>query len=126
MAIDLKKLSRRNPRDLSQSKWYLIPVASGTVTLKELAREIEKRSAMTYADVSSVLISLTELLARNVKAGRIVRLGEFGSFRVSVSSEGEETPEALTARHVKGARILFMPSADLKAELRTASYTIAS
>ncbi|MDR2092883.1 MAG: HU family DNA-binding protein [Azoarcus sp.] len=126
MAINLKKLSRKNPRDMSRSKWYLTQATSGTITLKELAREIEKQTAMTYADISSVLISLTELLTKNVKAGQIVRLGDFGSFRISVSSEGTETPEELTTRHVKNARILFAPGAEMKTELRAASYTIVS
>ncbi|MDR1064631.1 MAG: HU family DNA-binding protein [Azoarcus sp.] len=124
MAINIKKLSRKNPRDLSQSKWYFTQASSGTVTLKELAQEIEKQTAMTYADVSSVLISLTELLAKHLKTGQIIRLGDFGSFRLSISSEGKEMPEELTTRHVKGTRILFAPSVELKAEIQGVSYTI--
>jgi hypothetical protein len=43
-----------------------------------------------------------------------VELGDFGSFRVSVSSEGAETPEEVTTRNITNVRILFQPGKRFK------------
>jgi hypothetical protein len=48
----------------------------------------------------------------------------FGSFRISVSSEGTSTPEELNAQHVRGVKLLFLPSADLKRNLEGISFEV--
>jgi hypothetical protein len=53
-----------------------------------------------------------------------VNLEGFGSFRISVSSEGVTTPEELNARHVKGIKLLFLPSADLKRNLEGITFEV--
>ena len=41
--------------------------------------------------------------------GNIVELGDFGTFRVSVSSDGQENAEDVTARHITDVRVIFTP-----------------
>jgi nucleoid DNA-binding protein len=53
---------------------------------------------------------LTEHLAE----GKIVRLGNFGAFQVSVSSEGAETEAKFNASLIKGNKVVFRPGTDLK------------
>jgi hypothetical protein len=43
-----------------------------------------------------------------------VIFGDFGAFRVSVSSKGAESTEALTARNIKKAKLVFLPGTKLK------------
>jgi hypothetical protein len=45
-----------------------------------------------------------------LKLGQSVNLEGFGTFRVSVTSERTAIPEELNARHVKGVKLLFLPS----------------
>ncbi|MDR0634139.1 MAG: HU family DNA-binding protein [Azoarcus sp.] len=124
MALKLKKLSRKMPGNPEQSRWYLIQSKSGTVGLKELAREIEGRSSLSLGDVQSVLSNMVQLIPVFLKLGQTIRLEGFGSFRVTVSSEGTETPEALSARNVKGVRIVFTPGVELKNSLGEISFEV--
>jgi predicted histone-like DNA-binding protein len=126
MAVWLRKVQRNNPQDLTQSKWYLTQEKSGNVGIKDIAREIEGRSALSLGDVQSVLSNLVEILPVFLKLGQSVNLEGFGSFRISVSSEGTETPEELNARHVRGVKLLFLPSADLKRNLEGISFEVPS
>jgi predicted histone-like DNA-binding protein len=118
MAVWLRKVKRDNPQNRSQSKWYLTQEKSGNVGLKDIAKEIEGRSALSLGDVQSVLSNLMEVLPVFLKLGQSVNLEGFGTFHVSVTSEGTATPEELNARHVKGVKLLFLPSPDLNGILR--------
>jgi predicted histone-like DNA-binding protein len=94
------------------------------VGIKDIAKEIEGRSALSLGDVQSVLSNLVETLPIFLKLGQSVNLEGFGTFRVSVSSEGTATPEELNARHVKGVKLLFLPSADLKRNLEGLTFEV--
>jgi predicted histone-like DNA-binding protein len=126
MALWLKRILRKNPQDLSKSKWYLTQEQSGSVGIKEIAKEIEGRSALSLGDVQSVLSNLVEVLPTFLKLGQSVNLEGFGSFRISVSSEGVENPDELNARHVKSVKLLFLASAALKRNLDGISFEIPS
>jgi predicted histone-like DNA-binding protein len=124
MAIWLRKVQRTNPQDRTQSKWYLTQEKSGTVGIKEIAKEIEGRSALSLGDVQSVLSNLVEVLPTFLKLGQSVNLEGFGSFRVSVTSDGAAAPEELNARHVRGVKLLFLPSSGLKRSLEGIAFEI--
>jgi predicted histone-like DNA-binding protein len=122
MAVWLRKVRRENPQDRSQSKWYLTQEKSGNVGLKDIAKEIEGRSALSLGDVRSVLSNLMEVLPVFLKLGQSVNLEWFGAFRISVASEGAAMPEELNARRVKGVKLLFLPSAGLKRNLEDVAF----
>ena len=46
--------------------------------------------------------------------GNVVQLGEFGNFRMSINSEGTNTPEDFDATKIKGVRIIFFPGSALR------------
>lgn len=107
-------------------KWYANAKASGEVTFRELSKEISQGSTtVSDTDVMAVLNDLTKLLSRHLSAGEIVRFGDFGSFQVSVKSEGAETEEKFHASLIKKAKINFRPGSDLKDMLLTLKYTKA-
>ena len=110
MAVKLKKIIRKNPQNLTQSKWYLTQEKTGTVGMHEIAKEIEGRSALSLGDVQSVLSNLVQMLPLFLKLGQTIKLEGFGSFRVSVASDGTATPEELSAHHIKGVKLVFLPS----------------
>ena len=96
---------------------------SGELTFRNLSKEIADGSTtVSDTDVLAVLNDLTKLLARHLADGKIVRFGDFGSFQVSISSEGAETEEKFNASLIKSAKILFRPGIDLKNTLLTLKY----
>ena len=124
MTVSLKKIVRSNPQNREETRYYLTQTSAGMAELKELAADIEKQTAMTRADITAVLISLADVLPGYLKDGKSVRLGDLGIFRISVTSEGTASEAELSTRHVKGAKIVFMPTPTLKASMANLSYAI--
>ncbi|MDR2897705.1 MAG: HU family DNA-binding protein [Spirochaetaceae bacterium] len=122
MSIKLRKIQRKNPVNPDVVKWYFTQEKSGTVGMKDIANEIAKRSSMSVGDVQAVLTTLVDSMPLYLKLGQTIKLEGFGSFRISVTSEGMETPEELGTHHVKGTKLLFQPSTNLKRDLTDISF----
>ena len=115
MSIKFNVIERGNPLDSEQpKKWYANAKSTGDITLRQLSKGIAARCTVTAADTQAVLSALTELLVEYLADGKIVRFGDFGSFRVSLSSEGAETADKFTSSLVKGSKVNFRPGVDLK------------
>jgi predicted histone-like DNA-binding protein len=124
MAVKLKKIVRQNPQDTTKSKWYLTQEQSGKVGTAQIAKEIEGRSALSLGDVQSVLSNLVELLPLFLKLGQSITLEGFGTFRISVTSDGKDTADELSVHDVRGVRIIFLPSVELKRNIEGISFEI--
>ena len=72
----------------AQEKIYAIPDYNGHTDMDTLCVMIGARSTVSSADVKAVLDNLNFILDMELRAGRIVQLGEFGNFRLSLSSNG--------------------------------------
>jgi predicted histone-like DNA-binding protein len=98
MAVKYVLVERGNPQKPDDpKKWYAQAKSDGDVSLKELGKEITQRCTVNYANVLAVLEALDHVLTQNPDKNKIVRFGDFGSFRVGVGSEGAETEEKFTA-----------------------------
>jgi predicted histone-like DNA-binding protein len=115
MSVKYTVSERGNPLNPEQPrKWYANAKSAGNTTLRTLGREIATRSTISPADTQAVLVALTEVLAEHLAEGKIVRLGDFGAFQMSVSSEGAEAEEKFNASLIKGSKVVFRPGIDLK------------
>ena len=118
-----KKMSKKNPmnRDLPP-KYYAVPVSSGNVTLDTLASRIERLSSLSKGDILNVLSGFLEEMPEYLKDGKSVKLGDFGTMRLSFSSEGVDTEEEVNAGLIKEIRVIFTPGVKLKDELKRTSF----
>lgn len=73
------------------------------VTLAQIVKRVEKRSTVSSADVKAVLDALQYEVIEVLEAGNTVRLGDIGSFRLTIKSQGVET--AAEAKK-KGAQLI--------------------
>jgi predicted histone-like DNA-binding protein len=113
-----KLVQRPNPRDVGAAKkWYANPVNAGKLTIKDFAKEISGRSSLTRGDVENVLSNFLDELPTFLEIGMSIQLGEFGTLRLSLSSNGVENPDDFDAADIKRARIIFTPGSDLKKSL---------
>ena len=88
-----------------------------------MSKEISEGSTtVSDTDVMAVLNDLIKVLKRHLEDGEIVRLGDFGTFQVSITGDGAETEEAFNSSLIKGGKILFRPGMDLKDMLLTLKY----
>jgi predicted histone-like DNA-binding protein len=97
--------------------------SSGELTFKTLTRRISDRCTVTPGDVMAVLEGCITVIQDALEDGMIVRLGDFGSFQISISSSGTLTENAFTASNITGAKILFRPGEDLNETLANLTYT---
>ena len=115
MSVKYTINERGNPLQPKQpKKWYANARSTGNTTLRTLSKEIAARSTVSPADTQAVLIALTEVLVEHLAEGRIVRLGDFGAFQVSVSSTGAETEAKFNASLIKSNKVIFRPGIDLR------------
>ena len=119
MKIKLQK--KKNPQKRSEEKYYANPVNLGRKSLRNIAQDIAGRSSLTRGDIENVLSNFVDRLPSYLRDGFSVQLSEFGTMRLTLSSEGSLTEKAFKTETIK-PRVTFTPGVELKAALRDNSY----
>lgn len=105
-----------------EKKYYASAKMTDEYNLEQLTEAIEKRSTVGGADIRAVLYALVDIAPEVLAQSNILRLGDLGSLRISVSSKGVKTEEELTAAAIKSARVIFTPGTLLKKALKTLTF----
>ena len=119
--MKIKMVQRKNPQKKSEVKYYASPVNAGKKNLRDIAHDIAGRSSLTRGDIENVLSNFMDCLPHYLRDGFSVQLGEFGTMRLTLSSEGAATVKAFKTETIK-PRVTFTPGVELKAALRENSY----
>jgi predicted histone-like DNA-binding protein len=123
MAVKYTVSEKGNPLQPQQpKKWYANARSAGDTTLRALGKEIAQRSTVSPADTQAVLVALTEVLTEHLSEGKIVRLGDFGAFQVSIGSEGAETEAKFNVSMIKTKKVTFRPGIDIKEMLNNLKF----
>ncbi|MDR2817030.1 MAG: HU family DNA-binding protein [Proteiniphilum sp.] len=118
-------IERKNPQNPQErGKYYANAVNAGRFTVKQFAKEIAGRSSLTHGDIENVLTNFLDELPTFLKIGMSIKLGDFGTFRLSLSSEGADSPEQFNAGMIKGAKIIFTPGTELKESLNDVKFEL--
>ena len=119
--MKIKMVQRKNPQKKSEVKFYASPVNLGRKTLKDIAKDIAGRSSLTRGDIENVLSNFIDRLPSYLRDGFSVQLSDFGTMRLTLSSEGSLTEKDFNIEKIK-PRVTFTPGTELKAALRDNSY----
>jgi predicted histone-like DNA-binding protein len=124
MAIKFKVIERGKPGVAGggEKKFYASANVSGETTLEHLTRSIEKISTVSGADIRAVLYAMVDVMRDNLSQGRSVRLGDLGSLRISISSEGRDAAEDVNTTAIRGAKTVFSPGKMIRQMLNTLEY----
>jgi len=124
MPIPFKVIQRGQPGVAGggTKKYYASNVTTGETDIESLTTKIEKISTVSGADIRAVLYAMVDVAVDELADGKIVRLGDLGSIRVSISSEGHEEEKDVSASSVKGQKTLFTPGSKIKNMLKTLSF----
>lgn len=121
--MKIRLVERKSPLDRDKpAKWYANAVNVGKKDLKAIAKDIAGRSSLTRGDIENVLSNFVDQLPGYLKDGFSVQLSEFGTLRLSLSSEGAETPETFKTSSIK-TKIVFTPGTAMKKEMSDISYS---
>jgi len=117
--IQLKRITKQNPFEPEKPpKYYASAKHSGKSDIDSLATEVAARCSIRRADVYGVLVALMDIIPEDLLNGKVVSLGELGSFYLTVKSEGTKTADELTTGMVKGVKIQYRPTKTLKTKLK--------
>ena len=124
MSVQYKVIERGQPGVAGggEKKFYASPNMSGQLTLNGLTKSIEKISTVSGADIRAVLYAMVDVMKDSLADGNIVRLGDLGSLRVSISSEARDTEEEVNASAIRNAKVIFTPGEMIKEMLPTLKF----
>ena len=132
MSIPYKVRAMRNPGEKgTPPKYYGHAISLSQETLQTMAKEMSADCTINEEDCLVVLDGVRNQIIQGLKAGKIVRIDGFGTFRPTIISNGKKCPLASEyladaskfnqASAIAGAKIIFTPAKELKAAIRLAS-----
>lgn len=123
MPVKFNVTPRKDPRNQeSTPKYYATIKSSGRVDTHGIAKSINSMSTVSSVDTAAVLEAFLNVVPDQLADGKIVELGDFGTFRISVSSEGADQAENLSSHHITDVRVLFAPGKRFKQVLDTVQF----
>jgi len=118
-----KLVQKANPLEPdTERKWYASPVKAGTINNYQLSKGIASKSFLARGAVINVIENIVDEIPRYLIEGYSVNLNNFGTLRLSLSSEGVENPGEFTPDNIKNMRVVFTPSPELKKTLQSIQF----
>lgn len=113
-----KLIQKANPLEPeTERKWYASPVKAGTINNYQLSKGIAGKSFLARGAVMNVIENMIDEIPRYLIEGYSVNLNNFGTLRLSLSSEGVQDPKEFTPENIKNMKVVFTPSPELKKTL---------
>lgn len=123
MALFYNKVWRRKPGDPNDpGKWYPVLRSVGTVSEKQVARDIADETTLNPKEAEMAVYQLLKILIRELKNGNTVQLGDWGSFYLTLNTEGVETEEEVSANQVKRVNVRFRAGKELTDAVNSAEF----
>lgn len=128
MPIKFKAIQKGEPgvKGGGKKQYYAVVTDRREMDLEQLSKAVSRSSTVSGADIRAVLYASVEEATDALSEGFIVRLGDLGSLRINISSEGAAKEADVTANLISGARIVFTPGDKLKEALNNLHYEKAS
>ena len=123
MSIFLKPVQRTNPLKPDEAKkWYPVQYTTKMVDENEVAMLIADETTLNPMEAAMAIRQLRKVVQRLLLDGKSVKLGDWGTFNITLNTEGAERKEDLTARNVKRVNINFQPADEMKAAMQKADF----
>lgn len=123
MAILIKPVQRVNPlKPKDPQRWYVTQVTTAQVDETQVAMDLADETTLNPSEAMMAIRQLRKILLRRLLGGESVKLGNWGSFSVTLSSTPSDTKEAVTARNIKSVNLNFQPDEAFKTDLRKAQF----
>ena len=109
--INFKLALKTNPRDvLAERKLYPVKQSQETLTVRDLAKRISRESTISIMDTTAVIEGLLQVIPDELLQGKIVKLGDFGTFRTTISGEGVSKVTDFNQSKIKKLNVRFRPA----------------
>ena len=112
--------AKKNPFKRDQVKFYPQMAPGTPMMLRTIVGRIEKRSGVSSASVKAVLDALQYEILQTLADGNSVRLGDLGSFRLTMHGEGVTTAKEAKEKGtnlIKRVSVRFTKSSTMRMAL---------
>jgi predicted histone-like DNA-binding protein len=125
MPIKIKAIQRAQPGIAGggAKKYYATPVMDGEWNLDSMTKAIEKICTVSGADIRAVLYAMVDVAIDGLGDSKIIRLGDLGSIRVTLSSNGVELEKDVNSAIIRKAGVIFTPGPRIKLTMDSVKYT---
>jgi predicted histone-like DNA-binding protein len=124
MSIKFNVIQKRNPQDTKAPlQWYANAIGDGETTLQELADYAQETSTVSKADILAVLESTLTKISKDLSNGKIVKVGDYFTLQMSLSSEPSKTEAEVNSSKIKSSKILFRPGKMLQDMIKLATFS---
>ena len=96
--------------------------STGEISLREIANDLAAETTISQADTMAVIEGLLQNIPRYLAEGKIVRLGDLGSFHLSIQAEGSPNAGSANATKIKRNRLHFRAGKLVKMMLKSVVY----
>jgi predicted histone-like DNA-binding protein len=123
MSIKYNIVERGRPDHAEVPKKYYPSLQStGKVTMRELATEASDISTLSTVDMMAAIEAFLTIIPGHLAEGKVVDLGDFGSFWLRFSAEGVEEPAQVHGDLITTLLPRFIPGKEFKRLLRTVKF----
>lgn len=123
MAILVKPIQKLNPNKLDEpKKWYITQVTAALVDESQIAIDIAEGTTLDPSEAMMALRQLRKVLLRRLLSGESVKMGNWGSFSVTLTSTGVEEKKKVSASQIKSVNLNFQADKTFKEELQKATF----
>jgi predicted histone-like DNA-binding protein len=124
MALLFNKIERGNPSNPEAPKmWYPILKSMKLVKEREIAKKLAEETTLNPKEAEMAISQLKKVVIGLLLEGHTVQLGELGSFRLTITSEGSKTEQEVTANKIKKVNVRFTASEELRTAMGKATFT---
>lgn len=125
--INYKIKEQVDPRDTTAPRKYnAIKATQETLTLRDFANRISRESTVSNMDAMAVLEGLLQIIPDEIANGKIIKLGDFGTFRTTISSEAAISKDEFNTSNIKGVNVRFRPAKEFSNQLANIKFQLVS
>ncbi|WP_304250040.1 HU family DNA-binding protein [Parabacteroides gordonii] len=123
MGILVKAIQRINPRNKDAAKkWFAVQNSAGLVGETKVAELIADETTLNPAEALMSIRQLYKILLRLLLSGNSVKLGNWGTFSITLNCKGVEKKDDLKATDIVRVNINFQPGEEMKTALQKAEF----
>lgn len=123
--IQYKLKEQVDPRDVNAPKTFLpVKQKQETLTLRDFAKRISRESTVSSMDAMAVLEGLLQIIPDEIANGKIIKLGDFGTFRSTISSETAASKETFHVSNIRGLNVRFRPAKEFSKQIAKIEYQL--
>ena len=123
MPVNFKMVAKCNSLvSPPEIKYFPCAVSTSEVDLDDLADIVSSCSTMSKADCYGVIIALTKAIGDSLSNGSIVKINSLGTFRLTIQGAAADNQDDLGKSNIKGAKVIYKPSNEIKNKLKKVTY----